>query len=73
MAAELNPAAPSPTRHTTRSEAIADPLQIVTVAHTEIRQLTEGGWRMVVHHANPAPEAPPRAEEERSSTAHTLH
>jgi uncharacterized protein (TIGR02246 family) len=43
-----------------------------SVFATNVYELTEGGWRMVVHHATPAPEAQ-RAEQEASPPAHTLH
>ena len=39
---------------------------------TNIYELTEGGWRMVVHHATPAPEEQARPEEPAAPT-HTLH
>lgn len=39
---------------------------------TNIYELTEGGWRMVVHHATPAPETEARAEEP-AAPSHTLH
>jgi hypothetical protein len=39
---------------------------------TNIYELTEGGWRMVVHHAAPAPEGEARAEEP-AAPSHTLH
>ena len=39
---------------------------------TNIYELTEGGWRMVVHHATPAPEGEARAEEP-AAPSHTLH
>ena len=39
---------------------------------TNIYELTESGWRMVVHHATPAPEAEARVEEP-PPPAHTLH
>jgi ketosteroid isomerase-like protein len=45
---------------------------VTSIFATNVYELTEGGWRMVMHHAAPAPE-PRRAEEEPSSTAHTLH
>ena len=38
---------------------------------TNVFELTEGGWRMVVHHATPAPEA--SAPEEPPAPTHTLH
>jgi uncharacterized protein (TIGR02246 family) len=41
-----------------------------TVHATNVFELTERGWRMVVHHASPVPEAP--ASEE-PAPAHTLH
>ncbi len=37
---------------------------------TNVYLLTENGWRMIVHHASPAPEAP---EPKDSSAEHTLH
>ena len=45
-----------------------DPTQVMA---TNVFELTEGGWRMIVHHATPAPEAPRRAEP--APPAHTLH
>ena len=42
-----------------------------SVMATNVFELTEGGWRMIVHHATPAPEAPRRAEP--APPAHTLH
>ncbi len=56
-------------------ELIAPPGEnapVTSIFATNVYELTEGGWRMVVHHANPAPEAQ-RAEGEPSSNAHTLH
>jgi ketosteroid isomerase-like protein len=38
---------------------------------TNVFELTEGGWRMVVHHATSAPEA--SAPEEPAAPTHTLH
>jgi len=38
---------------------------------TNVYELTDGGWRMVVHHASPAAEPPQR--EEPAAPAHTLH
>ena len=40
---------------------------------TNIYELTEGGWRMVVHHATPAPEEQARAQEQPPAPSHTLH
>jgi uncharacterized protein (TIGR02246 family) len=45
------------------------PLSIVYA--TNVYELTEGGWRMVVHQAGAAPEPP--AREESPPSAHTLH
>lgn len=45
---------------------------VTSIFATNVFELTEAGWRMVVHHAAPAPEAPPRAPEI-SPPAHTLH
>jgi len=39
---------------------------------TNIYELTEGGWRMVVHHATPAPEEQARTETP-AAPSHTLH
>jgi uncharacterized protein (TIGR02246 family) len=36
-----------------------------------VYELTDGGWRMVVHHASPAPE--PAQREEPPTPTHTLH
>jgi uncharacterized protein (TIGR02246 family) len=38
---------------------------------TNVYELTDGGWRMVVHHATSAPEAPQR--DETPAPTHTLH
>ena len=46
---------------------------VTSVFATNVYELTEGGWRMVVHHATPAPESPARPEEDAASQAHTLH
>jgi uncharacterized protein (TIGR02246 family) len=41
---------------------------------TNVYELTEGGWRMVVHHAVTAPAAEaPVEEEEPEAASHTLH
>jgi uncharacterized protein (TIGR02246 family) len=42
-----------------------------SVHATNVYELTEGGWRMVVHHASPGPE--PQAPEEPAPPARTLH
>jgi uncharacterized protein (TIGR02246 family) len=36
-----------------------------------VYELTDGGWRMVAHHASPAPEQAPRDEPQ--TPTHTLH
>ena len=46
--------------------------RVTSICATNVYELTEGGWRMVVHHASPTPEAPQRAEEP-ASASHTLH
>ena len=46
---------------------------VTSVFATNVYELTEGGWRMVVHHASPAPEAAQRQEEEPPAAPHTLH
>jgi len=46
---------------------------VTSIFATNVYELTEGGWRMVIHHAAAAPsEANPRREEPASSS-HTLH
>ena len=47
-----------------------DPVQPVFA--TNVYELTDGGWRMVVHHANAVVEAEPPAEEP-TPTSPTLH
>jgi uncharacterized protein (TIGR02246 family) len=42
-----------------------------SVHATNVYELTEGGWRMVLHHASPLAEA--TAAEEPPSPTHTLH
>ena len=51
-----------------RAGVEGEPTQVMA---TNVFELTEGGWRMIVHHATPAPEAPRRAEP--APPAHTLH
>lgn len=43
-----------------------------SVNATNVYELTDGGWRMVIHHANHVPEPAPAADEP-PSPAHTLH
>jgi ketosteroid isomerase-like protein len=45
---------------------------VTMILATNVYELGEGGWRMVVHHASPAPEAPARSEET-APPSHTLH
>ena len=40
---------------------------------TNVYELTDAGWRMVLHHATQAPEAAARTEEEPAAARHTLH
>jgi ketosteroid isomerase-like protein len=42
-----------------------------TAYATNVYELTEGGWRMVLHHASAS--AAPAAPEERPAPTHTLH
>ena len=44
-----------------------------SVLATNVYELGDGGWRMVVHHATPMPEAPAAASDEPPAPAHTLH
>lgn len=46
-----------------------------SVSATNVYELTDGGWRMVVHHATPIvePAAAAVAEQEPSRPPHTLH
>jgi uncharacterized protein (TIGR02246 family) len=46
-----------------------------TVSATNVYELTEGGWRMVIHHATPMPEreAPAAREEEPTPPTRVLH
>jgi uncharacterized protein (TIGR02246 family) len=43
-----------------------------SVCATNVYELTDGGWRMVLHHATPMPEPEP-ARDAPTSPAHTLH
>jgi len=43
-----------------------------TVLATNVYELGDGGWRMVIHHAAPPPEAPAPVEET-PPPSHTLH
>ena len=57
-------------------ELIAPPGENAAVSSlyaTNVFELTDGGWRMIVHHAAPVPqEAAPRREEA-APASHTLH
>ena len=44
-----------------------------SVLATNVYELGDGGWRLVVHHATPMPEAPSAAAEEPPTPTHTLH
>ncbi len=46
---------------------------VTDVFATNVYELTEGGWRMVLHHAMAAPAAEAPAEEEAETSPHTLH
>lgn len=50
----------------------AEQATLTSIFATNVYELTEGGWRMVVHHAAPAPQAAPRREEP-APASHTLH
>jgi uncharacterized protein (TIGR02246 family) len=57
-------------------ELVAPPgenAQITSIFATNVFELTDGGWRMVVHHAAPAPSEPAPRREEPASASHTLH
>jgi ketosteroid isomerase-like protein len=43
------------------------------VLATNVFELTENGWRMVIHHASPLVESAPSQEEEPPAKAHVLH
>ena len=47
--------------------------QATPVFATNIYELTEAGWRMVVHHATPAPEEQQARAQEAPAPSHTLH
>ena len=49
-----------------------EPSPITSVFATNVYVLTEGGWRMAMHHATVSGEAPARAREE-APPPHTLH
>ena len=55
---------------TTASQPTA-PAQSVTA--TNVYELTDRGWRMVIHHASPVPEPEPPADDTPSPPSHTLH
>jgi ketosteroid isomerase-like protein len=46
---------------------------VTQVFATNVYELTENGWRMVVHHAAMAPAAEAPEEEEEPDSPHTLH
>ena len=43
------------------------------ISATNVFELTENGWRLVIHHASPMIEAEQRTEEEPPAKAHVLH
>jgi ketosteroid isomerase-like protein len=45
---------------------------VTSIFATNVYELSEAGWRMIVHHAAPAPDAQPRTQEP-TPPAHTLH
>ena len=49
----------------------AEPVQRVLA--TNVYELTDGGWRMTVHHASPPAEPAPAQADEPSPPSHTLH
>ena len=55
-------------------ESVAPPGEnapVSSVTATNVYELTEGGWRMILHHASPMAEV--AATEEAPAPAHTLH
>jgi uncharacterized protein (TIGR02246 family) len=46
---------------------------VTQVFATNVYELTENGWRMVVHHAAAAPASEEPQEEEEPASSHTLH
>ena len=44
-----------------------------SVLATNVYELTDGGWRLVIHHATTVPEAPAAAADEPPAPTHTLH
>ena len=46
---------------------------VTQVFATNVYELTENGWRMVVHHAGAAPAQEAPEEEEEPGSSHTLH
>jgi uncharacterized protein (TIGR02246 family) len=44
-----------------------------SVCATNVYELTDGGWRMVLHHATPIPEPEQPARDAPASPSHTLH
>ena len=43
------------------------------ICATNVFELTEGGWRLVIHHASPMMIPDARTEEEKPAKAHVLH
>ena len=57
-------------------ELVAPPgneASVTSIFATNVYELTEGGWRMVIHHACAAPSEANARREEASPSSHTLH
>ncbi|HET7732066.1 MAG TPA: nuclear transport factor 2 family protein [Usitatibacter sp.] len=52
--------------------AAGQPQPAQSVCATNVYELTDGGWRMVIHHATPVAEPEP-APDSAPTTPHTLH
>ena len=57
-------------------ELVAPPgehANVTSILATNVFELTDGGWRMVIHHAAPAPAEAQQRREEAAPPSHTLH
>jgi hypothetical protein len=57
-------------------ELVAPPgehANVTSILATNVFELTDGGWRMVIHHAAPAPAEAQQRREEAAPASHTLH
>jgi uncharacterized protein (TIGR02246 family) len=57
-------------------ELVAPPgeqAQVASIFATNVFELTDGGWRMIAHHAAAAPSETAPKREETPSASHTLH